>query len=195
MKPQFHHRKPCFLIAILFAVFIFLGCQQPDKAATTKTDSTSLISQPSTEWLKTLYTKTLDPNLFNTDSITIVHYTELSDSISYCIFSLKDELCTSSFLATQVNRRNKQISQIEESCDGDYSNPVYTYSQFRFDPSSNTTVTTEYVETAKPEFVIEENGEKRFREGYTLENAKTTLDSMVVIRKVLPDGKISETSN
>ena len=181
-------------ITSLFS-FALWSCDQPDKTATTNTESSTLPAQPaSTEWLKTLYTKTIDSNLFNTKSLRVLYFNQLNDTTSYCLFQLNDELCVSTFLATQVNRTNKQIRQIEENCDGEYSNPVYTYSVYRFDSSSHTFITKEFVETANTEFIIEENGEKRFREGFSMENSKTSTDSMVVVRKILPDGRITEAS-
>jgi hypothetical protein len=176
------------------SILFFTACNEPDSKAAEAESTPAGNEKESTQWLVSLYTKAIDSNLFNTESLRVIYYNRLNDSTSYCLFQLSDELCTSTFLATQVNKANKQIRQIEESCDGDYSNPVYTYSQYRFDSITHTFSTTEIVETAKPEFVTEENGEKRFRDGFTLENAKTTTDSMVVIRKVLPDGRISEVS-
>ncbi len=132
--------------------------------------------------------------MFNTESMQVVYFRQLNDSASYCIFQLSDETCSSTFLATQVNRKNSQIRQVEENCDGDFSQPEYSWSAYRYDTVSHTFITTEYVEKAKPEFLIEENGNKRFREGYDMDNATTTTDSMTISRKVLPDGRISETS-
>ena len=179
-------------LAILFLTI--LSCNEPDKSATTTTDSTLTTAPVSTEWLRTLYVNTIDSNLFNTESLQIVYFKQLNDSTTYCLFQMNDELCSSTFLATQVNRKNKQVRQVEEDCDGDFSQPEYSYSDYKYDTLSNTFVTTEYKETAKPEYLIVENGNKRFREGYDMDNAKTTLDSMVVTRKVLPNGMISESS-
>ena len=179
-------------LAILFLTI--LSCNQPDKSATTTSDSTLTAGPVSTEWLRTLYVNTIDSNLFNTQSLQIVYFKQLNDSTTYCLFQMNDELCSSTFLATQVNRKNKQVRQVEEDCDGDFSQPEYSYSDYKYDTLSNTFITTEYKETAKPEYLIVENGNKRFREGYDMDNAKTTLDSMVVTRKVLPTGMISESS-
>lgn len=191
-----HKSLLCHISIASLLLFTLWGCDQPDKTATTNSDSSTLPVLPaSTEWLKTLYTKTIDSNLFNTESLTVIYFTQLNDSTSYCLFQLTDELCTSTFLATQVNRNNKQVRQVEENCDGDFSQPEYAYSNFRFDTLSHTFTTTEYVETANPEFLINENGEKRFRDGYNMDNATTTKDSMALVRKVLPDGQISEASS
>ncbi len=170
------------------------SCNQPDKAAVVNIDSTATNQAASTEWLKTLYSKSIDSNLFNTESLQVVYYRELNDSVSYCIFQMTDELCLTTFLATQVNRHNKQIRQLEENCDGDFSQPEYTYSEFRFDSSAHIFTTTEYVEKANREFLINVNGEKRFKDGYNMDNASTTKDSMAVVRKVMPDGSINEIS-
>ena len=180
---------------MLLVLLLFNSCSEPDKGAVIPaSDDNQQAPAASTVWLKEMYSKIIDSTVYNTESLQVVYFRQLNDSASYCLFQLSDPTCSSTFLATQVNRKNHQISQVEENCDGDFSQPEYSYSEYRLDTLSHTFVTTEYKETAKPEYLIVENGNKRFREGYDMDNAKTTLDSMVLIRKVLPNGRISETS-
>ncbi len=190
---QLNLHSYCRYGLLMFLFFAIGSCDQADQNASgTNTDSTLPAQPASTQWLVSLYSKAIDTTIFNTENLHVTYFRQLNDSATYCLFQISDELCAYTFLATQVNRKNKEIRQIEENCDGDFSQPEYTYSDYRFDSSSNTFTTTEYKETAKPEFLIEENGNKRFKEGYNMENAKTTTDSMVVVRRVRADGKISE---
>jgi len=183
------------LIGLPLCMLVLNSCGGPDKeAGLTESKDLQKSTAASTGWLKEMYSTIIDSTIFNTESLQIVYFRQLNDSASYCLFQLSDQTCSSTFLATQVNRKNKQVTQVEENCDGDFSQPEYSYSDYRYDTLSHTFITTEYKEMANPEYLIVENGNKRFREGYDMDNAKTTLDSMVLIRKVLPDGKISETS-
>ena len=181
-------------IFLLTSLLLFNKCAAPDKERPAG-ETNTVEPPPSTEWVRDMYKKLIDPTLFNTESLQVTYFRQLNDSASYCILQLQDALCTTTFLATQVNKKNKQIGQLEENCDGDLSQPEYTWSTYRYDSLRHTFITTEYVESAKPEFLIEENGEKRFREGYNFDNAKTTIDSMRITRNVLPNGLIKETSN
>ena len=194
MKKNQQHPELCRIILLLTIVLLFNNCAGPDKE---RDDQEPSPTQPSasTEWLKEMYAKLIDPALFNTESLKVIHFSQLNDSASYCILQVQDAMCTTTFLATQINKKNKQIGQLDENCDGDLLQPQYTWSTYRYDSLTHTFVTTEYVESAKPEFLIEENGEKRFREGYNFNNASTTTDSMRITRTVSPDGRIKEHSN
>ena len=185
------YRKIIELLRLLPLFLLLHGCG-PDKQTQPGDTSTKQEEETSTSWLKEFYMKAIDTTLFNTESFNIIFYKELTDTSSYCLIEISDQLCSTTFLATQVNRRNRQISQVEERCDGDYSNPVYTFSTYRLDSTTNTIQTTEVNETANKEYLVTEEEEKRFREGYDMQNAKTSSDSIVMIRKVLPDGRISE---
>ena len=177
-------------LLMLAGVSIFSNCAGPDKESPDQVNSKE--EAPSTEWLRTMYMKLIDSTLFNTESLRVVHFSQLNDSASYCILQLQDEMCTTTFLATQINKNNKQIGQLDENCDGDLSQPEYTWSTYQYDSLRHTFITTEFVESAKPEYLTEENGEKRFKDGYNFDNAKTTIDSMRITRTVLPDGTIKE---
>src|SRR5688500_9314343 len=128
-------QQPVTFLTILIPVLLLLNsCGGPDKeAAPSEPASSSNTAAASTEWLKEVYSAIIDSTMFNTESMKVVYFRQLNDSASYCLFELNDETCSSTFLATQVHRKNKQVRQVEEDCDGDFSQPEYSYSDHRYD--------------------------------------------------------------
>jgi hypothetical protein len=146
-------------------------------------------STTDTAWVLELYKGSADTIGYQS-TVSIEYFHQLNDSVSYCLFSVSSPTCLETYLATQVRRRHIQMQQVGEGCDSDLSHPRYSYSEYDHDSTLHVIITRSYDEKAKPEFIENESGFDRFKEGYTMDNAGTITDSSMTVWKVAASGVI-----
>jgi len=138
-----------------------------------------------------LYTLSKDTLLRNSN-IEIENFKAINDSISYCTFVLTDLICLVKFIGLQNKGSVLSIKMIEENCDADFSIPYYEYSKSEWDSQHNVIITSEITERANKKYLFTENGFEHFKDGYTLENSESVLDTSYIIRSISPTGVINE---
>ena len=111
----------------------------------------------------------------------------LNDSISTLILYVSDGICSISFLATQLNDEKCDFMKLSETCDTDFSQPNYEWSEYRFICDTQIQL-IEYFEYI-PDSLLLANGEIPNNESREFFKG-VTKDSTSYQIKILSSGKL-----
>ena len=140
-------------------------------------------------WVKNLYE--INNDEFLNDAIPeIIYFKRLSDSISYCLYEVSDGVCLITFVATQKNKKHYKKLRVGNQCDADFSQPSYSYTEYKHDSLTRSIKMTTYVEKAKAKYLVKEGNFVRFKDGYDFESAETIHYSMIQKIKISSGGNI-----
>ena len=141
-------------------------------------------------WIRHLYEVNNDEFLNNAIPV-VTFFKKLSDSTSYCIYEVDDGVCQITIVATQKNKKKYKSLKIGNECDEDFAFPLYSRTTYEHNTISNTILLTTDVEKAKQKYLIkDQNGQTRFRDGYSMENIETIHYSTKKIMLVNQSGNI-----
>lgn len=201
--------KLVVLISFLFVEFLYSCSGHSIKADKNQARDTSGspknaiitpsgVGEPSfPAWLKALYEKEIRDTVtyWNTKSL-VIYFHQLTDSTSYCIYEIQDNVSSRKMLATQRNQKLYKEMAIGVESDIDYSWTYYSYTTYEFDSSNLHFTSIEHNIQAKPEYLKKDKtGIERFKDGYDLENVKTNEDSVVTRIKIDSSADIIVTKN
>jgi len=141
------------------------------------------------DWVRHLYEK--NNNEFMNDAVPVVtFFKKISDSISYCLFTVDDGVCDMTFIATQKNKKKYKRFKIGNQCDEDNAYPVYSTTVYGHDTISNSITLTTDIEKAKPKYLIKTENGTRFKSGYDMENTETIEYSIIKTLLIDKSGNI-----
>ena len=172
-------------VLIILAALVFFYSFNTNKHLNKAVAYVSLIksaSKISTDsfpvWLKNLYE--INNDEFLNDAIPeVIYFKQISDSISYCLYEVNDGTCQRTYVATQKKQKHYKKLEVGDQCDGDFSQPSYSYTGYEHDPVTRSIKMTTNVEKAKSKYLVKEGNFLRFKEGYNFENAETIHYSMI----------------
>ena len=184
-------KTPVLIILPVLLIFYSLNTSKHSN----KTNANILIGSPVSKrrmdsfpvWLKNLYE--IDNDEFLNNAIPeIIYFKQISDSISYCLYDVNDGTCQITFVATQKNQKHYKKFKVGNQCDGDFSQPSYSYTDFEHDSVTRSIKMTTYVEKVKAKYLVKEGNFVRIKEGYDFESAETIHYTMIKKIKISSGG-------
>lgn len=184
------------LLQVISAILCFFGCINREnrgelsiaEADSNKSQSETLRDSALEAILVRMYSARKD-ELLPASSFTLLKYHRVNDSITYCVFELRNGLCLNSYLAVQSLMLSKEVLLVGQICDADLSIPEYTYSEVIFD-KVNEIRTAEYTERADSSYLMKEGEVFHFKDGYDMDNVRIIHDTSIVVRSVQRNGEI-----
>jgi len=152
-------------------IFLFAASNSYASYRSTKIQSLSVKADSIPDWVTRLYT-TVDSSGIPGEIKEVIFYRSLTDTSSYCLYTISTGTCFRTYLATQKNKKDYKQLNIEQECDEEASEPEYAYSKYELDSMHHTILIT--YDTTKPKKKFLQKGKiVEFKKGFNLDNAET----------------------
>ena len=88
------------------------------------------------------------------------------------------------------NKKHYKKLRVGDQCDADFSQPSYSYTDYKHDSVTRSIKMTTYVEKVKAKYLVKEGNFVRIKDGYDFESAETIHYTMIKKIKISPGGNI-----
>jgi hypothetical protein len=135
------------------------------KSIKSKTDSIPL-------WVRQIYNE-IDTSEFPNENKGVVFFKQLTDTSSFCLYTISTGTCFRTYLVTQRNRKTFQQFNIQEECDEELSEPEYSTYNYSLDSIRNTITVIFDTLKANAKFLRRKGTFTKFKTGFDMDNSET----------------------